>query len=101
MSLKNESELRKLYAALDPAKDTIIYCQSGVRAAETATVLAQLGFTNVKVYDSSWLGYAARLSAPAVNETFFNVGAFNGRLTAMQNRIEQLERELAAAKAGK
>ncbi len=101
MSLKAAEELRKLYAGLDPEKETIVYCQSGVRAAETATVLSQLGFKNVKVYDSSWLGYAGRLSAPAANETFFNVGALNGRLATMQQRIEQLERELAAAKAAK
>lgn len=101
MTLKPADDLRKLYAGLDPGKETIVYCQSGVRAAETATVLAQLGFKDVKVYDSSWLGYAGVLSAPANNETFFNVGALNGRLSAMQGRIEQLERELAAAKSGR
>lgn len=101
MSLKAEAELRKLYAALDPDKETLVYCQSGVRAAQTATVLTQLGFKNVKVYDASWLGYAAQLSAPVTNETFFNVGALNNRLTTMLRRIEQLERELAAAKTGK
>ena len=47
----------------------------------------------------AWLGYAAVLSAPADNETFFNVGALNARLSAMQGRIEQLERELASEKA--
>ena len=101
MSLKPTDDLKKLYAQLDPNQETIVYCQSGVRAAETATVLAQLGFKNVKVYDSSWLGYAAKLSAPVNNETFFNVGALNGRLSAMQQRIVQLERELAATKAAK
>lgn len=101
MSLKSAEDLKKLYGGLDPGKETIVYCQSGVRAAETATVLAQLGFKDVKVYDSSWLGYAGVLSAPANNETFFNVGALNGRLSSMQTRIEQLERELAAAKASK
>lgn len=101
MTLKPAEDLKKLYAGLDPDKETIVYCQSGVRAAETATVLTQLGFKDVKVYDSSWLGYAGVLSAPANNETFFNVGLLNGRLAAMQARIEQLERELAAARAGK
>ena len=99
MSLKGADDLKKLYAQLDPDKETIVYCQSGVRAAETATVLSQLGFKNVRVYDSSWLGYAAKLSAPANNETFFNVGALNGRLAAMQQRIEQLERELTEEKS--
>lgn len=101
MALKSDAELRQLYARLDPDKETIVYCQSGVRAAETATVLERLGFRNVKVYDSSWLGYAAVLSAPANNETFFNVGAFNARLGSLQNRIDQLERDLAAARGGK
>ena len=41
----------------------------------------------------------AVLNAPANNETFFNVGALNARLSAMQGRIEQLERELASEKA--
>jgi thiosulfate/3-mercaptopyruvate sulfurtransferase len=101
MSLKPADQLQVLYANLDPNKETIVYCQSGARASETAGVLQQLGFKRVKVYDSSWLGYAGKLSAPANNETFFNVGALNGRLTAMQRRIEQLESKLAASKAAK
>ena len=84
--------LKALYARLDPNKETVVYCQSGVRAAETASVLETLGFKNVKVYDSSWLGYAARLDAPAANERFFNVGALNGRLASMQRRIDELEK---------
>jgi thiosulfate/3-mercaptopyruvate sulfurtransferase len=98
MSLKPDDALKTLYAKLDPNKETIVYCQSGVRAAETATVLTRLGFRNVKVYDSSWLGYAAKLDAPANNEVFFNVGALNGRIAAMQSKIEALEKELADAK---
>ena len=70
MSLKPMDDLRKLYSGLDPAQETIVYCQSGVRAAETAAVLAQLGFRNVKVYDSSWLVYANTPGAPAGNERF-------------------------------
>jgi thiosulfate/3-mercaptopyruvate sulfurtransferase len=98
MSLKPDDALKSLYAKLDPNKETIVYCQSGVRAAETATVLTRLGFRNVKVYDSSWLGYAAKLDAPANNEVFFNVGALNGRIAAMQSKIEALEKELAETK---
>jgi thiosulfate/3-mercaptopyruvate sulfurtransferase len=98
MSLKSDGDLRKLYAGLDPNKETVVYCQSGVRAAETAAVLEKLGFRNVKVYDSSWLGYAAKLDAPVQNEVFFNVGAFRSQLSGMQARIEALERELAEAR---
>lgn len=98
MSLKADQDLRTLYAKLDPNKETVVYCQSGARASETAGVLEQLGFKNVKVYDSSWLGYGNKLDAPANNVTFFNVGALNGRIATMQTRIETLEKELLAAK---
>ena len=94
MSLKESVELRKLYAALDPAKETIVMCQSGVRAAQTARVLQDLGFRNVKVYDSSWLGYAARLDAPAENEVFLNVGQMNQRLRELARRVDDLKRQL-------
>lgn len=90
-SLNSADALKALYARLDPEKETVVYCQSGVRAAETATVLETLGFKNVKVYDSSWLGYAGRLDAPAAKETFFNVGALNGRLASLQRKIDEME----------
>jgi thiosulfate/3-mercaptopyruvate sulfurtransferase len=98
MDLKDRDALKALYAMLDPKKETVVYCQSGVRAAQTAAVLQDLGFDKVKVYESSWLGYASKLSAPVEAETFFNVGALNGRLAGMQRRIDQLEAELTKAK---
>jgi hypothetical protein len=33
--------------------------------------------------------------------TFFNVGLLNSRLSALQDRVNQLEKELAEAKARK
>jgi thiosulfate/3-mercaptopyruvate sulfurtransferase len=101
MSLKPAEDLKRLYSKLDPGKETIVYCQSGARASETAGVLQQLGFTNVKVYDSSWLGYGNTLEAPANNVTFFNVGLLNSRLSTLQDWVNQLEKELAEAKARK
>ena len=101
MSLKRAEDLKRLYSRLDPNKETIVYCQSGARASQTAGVLQQLGFTKVKVYDSSWLGYGNTLDAPAENVTFFNVGLLNSRLSALQERVNQLEKELAEAKARK
>lgn len=98
MSLKADAELEALYAGLDPDKETVVYCQSGARASQTAGVLEQLGFSRVRVYDSSWLGYGNRLDAPAGNPTFFNVGALDGRIAAPQGRIDTLEKELAAAR---
>jgi thiosulfate/3-mercaptopyruvate sulfurtransferase len=86
MALKDEAGLRALYSRLDPAKETIVYCQSGVRASQTATVLRALGFRDVKVYEPSWLGYAGMLTAPAENEVFVNVGALNVKIANLENR---------------
>lgn len=94
MSLKSRDDLKALYAGLDPNKETIVYCQSGSRAAETATVLQDLGFRNVRVYDASWLGYAATLSAPVENEVFVNVGALNSQIRSLENRLNALEAQL-------
>lgn len=68
--------------------------RSDVRTAETATVLAERGFTNIKVHSSSWPGYGNSLEVPANNTVFLNVGA-------MQSRIEAPEMGLAAARAQK
>jgi thiosulfate/3-mercaptopyruvate sulfurtransferase len=101
MNLKSHEQLKALYARLSPEKETIVYCQSGIRASETATMLKELGFKNVRVYDSSWLGYGNTLDAPAESVTFFNVGLLQSRMNAMQKRVENLEKELADARAGK
>ena len=101
MNLKPRKELLAMYSKLDPDKETIVYCQSGIRASETATVLADLGFKNVRVYDSSWIGYGATLDAPAEDVTFFNVGNMQAKISGMQKRIDNLERDLAAAKTAK
>ncbi|PKO83291.1 MAG: hypothetical protein CVU17_08925 [Betaproteobacteria bacterium HGW-Betaproteobacteria-11] len=63
-ALAPAEKLKALYSAFDPEKETIVYCQSGMRAAETATVLEAIGFHRVRVYDASWLGYAKRQDAP-------------------------------------
>ena len=101
MSLKPREQLLALYSKLDPEKETIVYCQSGIRASETATVLQDLGFKNVKVYDSSWIGYGNQLDAPVEDMTVFNVGTLQGKVSAMARRIDALEKELAAVKAPK
>ena len=98
MSLKSKDELNALYSKLDPNKETVVYCQSGVRAAETATVLQNLGYKNVKIYDSSWLGWASHLASPVADETYLNVGMLNARIAAMQNKINELEATIKAYK---
>lgn len=68
MSLQAPDRIRALYAALDPARETIVYCQSGARATLSAAMLEAIGFARVRVYEASWLDYAARAEAPVENE---------------------------------
>jgi thiosulfate/3-mercaptopyruvate sulfurtransferase len=55
--LRRTTALRTVYADLDPRKETIVYCHTGVRAAMTAALLNRLGFRSVRVYHASWLEY--------------------------------------------
>ncbi len=96
MALKSQTDLKRLYSSLDPDQETVVYCQSGVRASETAVVLKNLGFKRVKVYDSSWLGWGNNLKAQVADETFLNVGALNAKMAVMQNKISLLEEALKA-----
>lgn len=101
MSLKPAEALKSLYSQLDPEKEVVVYCQSGVRASVTATILKDLGFKDVKIYEPSWLGYAGMLTAPAEQEVFLNVGALNSRLGAMQGQIIELNAEVARLKGNR
>jgi thiosulfate/3-mercaptopyruvate sulfurtransferase len=53
-----------LYAGLDPRKETIVYCDTGIRAAMTAAILTRLGFRSVRLYHGSWHEYGNRPDAP-------------------------------------
>lgn len=64
MALKNRGALKRLYAGLDPRKETIVYCHTGIRASMTAATLARLGFHSVRVYHASWLEYGNQADPP-------------------------------------
>lgn len=64
MALKGRRALRALYEGLDPRKETIVYCHTGIRAAMTAAVLANLGFRSVRLYHASWLEYGNQPAPP-------------------------------------
>jgi thiosulfate/3-mercaptopyruvate sulfurtransferase len=95
MALKSREELAKLYAKLDPAREVVVYCQSGNRAAQTAAALSELGYAKVRVYDSSWLGYSSWLSAPADDEVWTNFGSLLTSLKGLEDRFGELERQAA------
>jgi len=99
MALKSPAQLKALYADLDPKKETIVYCQSGVRASETAWVLVDLGFEQVRVFEESWLGYGNDLSAPAEDVQFVNVGALVARIAHLEAAVRKLTAVLEAQEA--
>ena len=99
MALKPSEQLQALYAGLDPRKETIVYCQSGVRASETANMLRSLGFEKVRVFEESWLGYGNHLAAPAESVQFLNIGALKGQIRSLETEVESLKAELALLKA--
>jgi thiosulfate/3-mercaptopyruvate sulfurtransferase len=101
MALKSPEQLKALYADLDRNKETIVYCQSGVRASETASVLRSLGFEKVRVFEESWLGYGNNLSAPAEAVQFVNIGALLNKIKSLETKVESLTAEIEKLKATK
>jgi len=99
MNLKSRDALQAMYAGLDPDKETIVYCQSGTRASETAVVLQDLGFSNVRVYDSSWLDYGNTFEAPVENVSYFDVSRVNKLIQSLQMQIDTLSDEITTLKA--
>jgi thiosulfate/3-mercaptopyruvate sulfurtransferase len=53
---RDHEELRAEWRGLglDPSREVIVYCRSGMRAAHTYLVLRNAGFERVRLYDGSW-----------------------------------------------
>ena len=51
-------KLEALVAGLDRAKRTIVSCGSGVSASGSYFALREAGFTDVAVYDGSWMEWS-------------------------------------------
>lgn len=68
---RTKVEVADKYASLGfNKKDTIVvYCQSGVRSAQTSFILTELlGYKNVYNYDGSWIQWSANPNLPIINE---------------------------------
>ncbi|MGA8942123.1 MAG: sulfurtransferase [Thermoactinomyces sp.] len=51
---KNRSSLQKHFQALDPSREIIVYCGSGITATPNFLALKEAGFQKVELYAGSW-----------------------------------------------
>lgn len=65
-TFKSKDELMAVFksAGIDPHKDVVTTCGSGVTASILALALAVLGQTNAPVYDGSWAEWGANADLP-------------------------------------
>ncbi len=65
---KDGGELARLYrrAGATPDKEIVAYCRTGIRASHTYFVLRLLGYPKVRLYDGSFVEWAADPSLPVV-----------------------------------
>ncbi len=64
-TFRSRKELEEIYADLNPAEDTVVYCRVGDRAAHTWFVLKYLlGFDQVRNYDGSWAEWGNMVRMP-------------------------------------
>jgi hypothetical protein len=77
----------------------VVVLAAGGAGALTAGVLADLGYKNVKVYDSSGLGYSSGLTAPAEDGFWTVFGSLLPAMKGLENRFGELERQAGAKQA--
>ena len=94
LALKDAAGLKELYKGVDPKKEVVAYCQTGIRSTQTYAVLRNMGYQKVRNYDDSWVIWAADTSLPVVNETYFD---FETVIAAMR-RLDALEQQVAGMK---
>ena len=93
MALKDAAAIKDLYKTVDPKKEVVAYCQTGIRSTQTYAVLREAGYQKVRNYDDSWIIYGANPDLPAKNVTYFDfvrVNAAMRRLDALEKKVEAL-----------
>lgn len=58
-AVKPAEQLAALYAGLDPAKGTVVYCHSGRRGSYGYFILRLMGFQDVMLYENSWFEWGS------------------------------------------
>jgi thiosulfate/3-mercaptopyruvate sulfurtransferase len=63
---KNGADLARVYrnAGATPDKEIVVYCRTGVRASHDYFVLRLLGYPRVRLYDGSYVEWAADATLP-------------------------------------
>jgi len=92
-ALKDAAGIKELYKGVDPKKEVVAYCQTGIRSTQTYAVLREMGYEKVRNYDDSWIIYGANPDLPANNVTYFDfvkVNAALRRLDALEKKVEEL-----------
>lgn len=61
---KEARQLKERFAGVDPAKEIIVYCGSGVTACPNILALKEAGYDNVKLYAGSWSDWCSYQDNP-------------------------------------
>lgn len=64
--LKSPAALREAFAGVDMTRPIVTTCGSGISAAILMLALAEIGVSDVALYDGSWTEWGARPEAPVV-----------------------------------
>lgn len=92
LTLKDAATLKELYKGVDPKKEVVAYCQTGIRSTQTYAVLRDMGYQKVRNYDDSWTIWGSDTSLPAANETYYDFVKVN----AAMSRLEALEQQVSS-----
>ena len=93
MALKDAAGIKELYKGIDPKKEVVAYCQTGIRSTQTYAVLREMGYQKVRNYDDSWIVWGSQVDLPAGNVSYFDFLKANAalrRLDALEKKVEAL-----------
>ena len=63
-SSRTKTRFKERFAPLDDAEEVIVYCGSGVSAANNLLALEEVGVTGAKLYVGSWSDWSSYEDTP-------------------------------------